>query len=383
MIVLGIETSCDETAVALVQDGRLLGQELATQADLHSLFGGVVPEIASREHLRLLPSLFEALLASTAVAAQDIDVVSVARGPGLLGSLLVGLSFAKGLCLATGAALVGVNHLHAHLLAPGLTTDIPFPCLGLLASGGHTHLYRLDSATSFTLLGRTLDDAAGEAFDKSAKALNLPYPGGRFIDVLGQGAEPDISLFPRPYLDNDNLDFSFSGLKTAVATYVASHPELRLPKLPDPSAPVSLEVLPPGVDRQAVAMVCASLNWAIAETLRVKTERALDRFGCQPGGQSNGQSGGKGDWAALVVAGGVAANRVVRRTMADLADKRGLPLILPSPDLCTDNAAMIAYSGEKLARAGLFHGLDLEAVARGRAVPWDYLSTRSTDRSTG
>ena len=363
MLVLGIETSCDETAVALVRDGRLLAQELATQADVHSLFGGVVPEIASREHLRALPALFSALLDKAGLAARDLGVVAVARGPGLLGSLLVGLSFAKGLCLATGARLAGVNHLHAHLLAPSLEQDIPFPALGVLASGGHTHLYRMDSATHFTLLGRTLDDAAGEAFDKSAKALNLPYPGGALIDALAREGEPDDRLLPRPYLDNDNLDFSFSGLKTAVALHVAAHPGLRLPRLP--GAGFTPEDLPPEVDRRALAGFCASLNAAIADTLRAKAERALV--------QAKPAKAGQGGYASLVVAGGVAANSAVRAALTALAEKHGLPVILPRPALCTDNAAMIARAGEALARAGLFHGLDLEAVPRGRVVPWDYL----------
>jgi N6-L-threonylcarbamoyladenine synthase len=367
VFVLGIETSCDETAVALVRDGRLLAQELATQVDVHSLFGGVVPEIASREHLRVLPALFSALMDKAGLAPRDLGVVAVARGPGLLGSLLVGLSFAKGLCLGTDARLVGVNHLHAHLLAPSLEEDIPFPALGVLASGGHTHLYRLDSATGFTLLGRTLDDAAGEAFDKSAKALNLPYPGGALIDALAREAEPDQHLLPRPYLDNDNLDFSFSGLKTAVAQHVAAHPQLRLSRMPE--AGFSPEDLPPEVDRRGLAVFCASLNWAIADTLRTKAERALTRAM----GRAEKGEAGQGRYASLVAAGGVAANSAVRAALSDLARKHGLPVILPRPALCTDNAAMIARAGEALARAGLFHGLDLEAVPRGRAVPWDFL----------
>lgn len=349
MLCLGIESSCDETAVALVRDGRLLGQQLASQVDVHALFGGVVPEIASREHLRVLPGLYRALLEQTGVRSEELSCVAVSRGPGLLGALLIGLSFAKGLSLATGAPLVGVNHLHAHLLAAGLERELPFPSLGLLVSGGHTHTYAVHSDHDFRLLGRTLDDAAGEAFDKAAKRLNLPYPGGRLLDELAAGAEPDTTMFPRAFIDNDSLDFSFSGLKTAVVNHVDAHPHLALPAMAGP------EALAPEV-RSELAVVCASFNWSVAETLRIKTERALRRVP---------------EARALIVAGGVAANSRLRRTMAELAAARGLELVLPPPALCTDNAAMVACAGERLARAGRFHGLDLEAVPRGRLVPMD------------
>jgi len=361
MRILGIETSCDETAVALVEDGRLVGERLATQVDVHALFGGVVPEIASREHLRVLPRLFEELMADTGLTPADLDGVAVARGPGLLGSLLVGLSFAKGLCLATGAPLVGVNHLMAHLLAPGLEGELPFPALGLLVSGGHTHIYLLRSATDVELMGRTLDDAAGEAFDKVAKLLNIAYPGGRLIDMLAGESEPDTTLFPRPYVDNDNLDFSFSGLKTAVANHVAAHPGLVLDTMAGAEGLAGLS----GEGRRRLAGVCASFNWSVAQTLKIKVERALER--------TQGVRG-------LIVAGGVAANSAVRRTMAQVADTAGVGLTLPSLALCTDNAAMIAYTGWLLVRAGYRHDLDLEAVPRGRTVPEDW-SVRGDNRA--
>ena len=351
MLCLGLETSCDETALALVAEGRLLAESLASQ-DAHALFGGVVPEIASREHQRLLPALFRDLLAKSGVRARQIEAVAAARGPGLLGSLLVGLSFAKGLCLSLGVPLVGINHLHAHLLAPGLERPLRFPALGLLVSGGHTHTYRMDSAFEFRLFGLTLDDAAGEAFDKLAKLLNFPYPGGRFVDELGRGAEPDQTLFPRAFIDTDSLDFSFSGLKTAAAQYLSRHPKLCAQRLADP--------LGPGgdlVDRGELATLCASFAWSVADTLRIKVERALAR---------------ERGVAALVVAGGVAANSRVRAVMRDLAESFGLELFLPSPGLCTDNAAMIAYAGELYAEAGFAHDLDLDAIPRGRAVPEDW-----------
>jgi len=353
MLTLGIETSCDETAVALVRDGKLVGEKLATQIDVHALFGGVVPEIASREHLRVLPRLYKELMDESGICPDDIDAIAVARGPGLLGSLLVGVSFAKGLSLATGASLIGVNHLWAHLLAPGLTQELVFPALGLLVSGGHTHTYRISSPTEFELLGRTLDDAAGEAFDKVAKALNFPYPGGRFIDMLSRESEPDTALFPRAFIDNPNLDFSFSGLKTAVANYVNAHPELIFKEMADPAAVDALS----GERREHLSKVCASFNWSVADTLRIKVERALKQAG---------------PVKSLIVAGGVAANSMLRETMSRLASENGIRLTLPEMSLCTDNGAMIAYAGSLLAGAGLSHGLDLEAVPRGRVVPLDW-----------
>ena len=353
MLTLGIETSCDETAVALVRDGRLVAEKLATQIDVHALFGGVVPEIASREHLRVLPRLFKELLDETGVKADEIDTVAVARGPGLLGSLLVGVSFAKGLCLSTGASLIGVNHLWAHLLAPGLAEELTFPALGLLVSGGHTHTYLVKSPIEFELLGRTLDDAAGEAFDKVAKVLNFPYPGGRHIDALAQESEPDTKLFPRPYIDNPSLDFSFSGLKTALANYINAHPDLIFPEMADVEAIAALE----GERREALTKVCASFNWSVADTLRIKVERAV--------AQNKGVK-------SIIVAGGVAANSMVRETMSKVAAANKLKITLPKLSLCTDNGAMIAHAGWLLAEAGYEHPLTLEAIPRGRVVPLDW-----------
>jgi len=358
MLVLGVESSCDETGLALVRDGVLVQEELASQTDMHAVFGGVVPEIASREHQRMLPILLPKLLAKAGVALAGIDAIAVARGPGLLGALLVGLSFAKGLCLATGARLIGVNHLHAHLLAPGLEAELSYPALGLLVSGGHTHLYRMDGPLEFRLLGRTLDDAAGEAFDKVAKLLNLPYPGGRYLDELAQGVAPDMRLFPRAYIQNDNLDFSFSGLKTAVAEELAKRPHLALKVMPTADALRERGVLALTGHADELARIAASFNWAVAETLRIKAERALDR---EPG------------LRGVVVAGGVAANSFVRQAMARLASEHNLALHLPRLSLCTDNAAMIAHAGWQALRAGYCHGLDLESVPRGRAVPMDWV----------
>lgn len=353
MRCLGIETSCDETSFAVVEDGRLLGQVLHSQDRLHAVFGGVVPELASRSHLQALPGLMRLLFRQTGLGPEDIQAVAAARGPGLLGSLLVGLGMAKGLALALDIPLVGVNHLHAHLLAAGLEQELSFPALGLLVSGGHTHLYRIESAHCFELLGRCLDDAAGEALDKSAAMLNLPYPGGRLIDLVASLAEPNPDLLPRPYLDNQNLDFSFSGLKTAVAQHVAANKHIRVP------GPASeAHILEWARANPEFPVFCASLNRSITETLRIKVDRALRRTG---------------PVNSLIVAGGVAANSMLRKTLAHAAGHWGVRLILPSPTLCTDNAAMIAHAGWLLFESGFTHGLDLEAVPRGKPIPWDYL----------
>ncbi|MFW5487560.1 MAG: tRNA (adenosine(37)-N6)-threonylcarbamoyltransferase complex transferase subunit TsaD [Desulfovibrio sp.] len=357
MTVCGIETSCDETGIALVRDGREIGEKLASQAALHSVFGGVVPEIASREHLRVIEPLLEMLFQETGVGHRDITGIAVARGPGLLGSLLVGLGFAKGLALATGAPLVGVNHLHAHLLAAGLEAKLEFPALGVLVSGGHTHLYRIKSPLEFFLLGRTLDDAAGEAFDKGAKLLNLPYPGGRFIDELAQESEPLPKLFPTPYVDNDNLDFSFSGLKTALLQYVNAHPELKLGTLPVSVRSSKDLQLSPRL-REQLCQVLASYNFSIAETLRIKVERALCREKMV---------------RSVILAGGVAANSMIRRILGTCAERAGLLFSVPSLPLCADNARMIAYAGEILLDHGRRHDSQLEAIPRGRKVPEDFL----------
>ena len=353
MFCLGIETSCDETGLSIVQDGVLLGQNMASQISMHAVFGGVVPELASREHYRVLGPLLEDLLQTTGCRLEQMDAVAVARGPGLLGSLLVGLALAKGLCLSTGSELVGVDHLMAHLLAPGLEQPLQFPALGLLVSGGHTQLRLMRSEVEHEVLGRTLDDAVGEAFDKMAKLVNLPYPGGMYIGGLAGQAEPDTGMFPRPYLDNQNLDFSFSGLKTAVSSYVAQHPSVRLPGLSDKP-----EISDIARQSPELSMVCASFNWSAVQALAVKVKRALAR--CP-------------SVKALVVAGGVAANSLLRRVMAEVAEEAGVRLILPSQPLCTDNAAMIAFAGQLLHDRGLRHSLSLEAIPRGRPIPWDYL----------
>lgn len=338
MICLGIETSCDETSLALVEDGRLLAQTLATQADLHAIFAGVVPELASREHYRHIGPLFDQLLASAALPAKNIDCIAVGRGPGLLGSLLVGAAFAKALALALGIPVIGVNHLHAHLLGAGLSQSLVYPALGLVVSGGHTHLYRIDGPDRFIQLGRSLDDAAGEVFDKVGNEMGLSYPAGKSVDEKGATGNADAFLLPRPYLQNNNLDFSFSGLKTAALCAIDQAKNNNV------------------WDSQSEKDLCASLNAAIAETLRAKTARALSM-----------QEGIKAIW----LAGGVAANSCLRMVIQELAMEKNIKFIAPESRYCTDNGGMIAYAGWLLRSLGYRHGLNFEIIPRGRRVPDD------------
>lgn len=351
MICLGIETSCDETALALTRQGRLLAAVLASQIDLHAIFGGVVPELASREHQRFIGPLFDELLRRAQICPQDIDLIAVTRGPGLLGSLLIGTAFAKGLALSLGKPIIGVNHLHAHLLAAGLDPNrdqrLEFPALGLVVSGGHTEIYRMDSPWQFSRLGRTLDDAAGETFDKVGHALGLPYPAGRALNELAQKALSPIASLPRPYIDNDNLDFSFSGLKTAAINL--AH-EFGI------SATVK--------EQNKLASFSLAFNEAIACTLREKTKRALNRHP---------------DISTLYLAGGVAANSIIRAELTDLMRNRKGSMFAPDLSLCGDNAAMIAYAGWLLHKHGMRHNLDFEAIPRGRPIPDDFISCSSAD----
>ena len=349
MLCLGIESSCDETALALVQDGRLVDAVLSSQAETHALFGGVVPELASREHYRYLGALFDELMHRSGTSTQAIAYIAVARGPGLLGSLLVGVAFAKGLALGLGKPLLGINHLHAHLFAIGLEHPLRLPAIGLLVSGGHTNIYRLEKPWQCHQLGRTLDDAAGEAFDKVGKILGLEYPGGKIMDALARCGRADTVPFPHPYLDNDNLDFSFSGLKTAAATYITDH----LHNLTWPRPLRNVQDAP-----KQLCDCCASFNLAIVETLCCKVQRALTY---------------NPDIHTLILAGGVASNTLLRERITRLMEQYGGTAMLPSPQLCTDNAAMVAYLGWLLGENGYAHCLEMEAIPRGRAIPEDML----------
>ncbi len=312
MRVLGIETSCDETGVAVYdRDQGLLGHALYSQVAMHAGFGGVVPELASRDHVRKLLPLVREVLAQSGSGADDIDAIAYTEGPGLVGALLVGAATARSLALAWGVPAIGVHHMEGHLLAPMLESPAPeFPFVALLVSGGHTLLVDVQGVGRYRVLGQTLDDAAGEAFDKTAKLLGLPYPGGPELARLAQdGAAVDYRL-PRPMTDRPGLDFSFSGLKTAVLT--------RQRALPDSPA--------------ARAGLARAFEEAIVETLVIKCRRAL--VAADTGGQPR-----------LVVSGGVGANQRLRESLRTMAQESGAQVFFPRLAFCTDNGAMIAYAG--------------------------------------
>jgi tRNA N6-adenosine threonylcarbamoyltransferase len=325
--VLGLETSCDETAAAVVEDGRrALSDVVATQIDIHRRWGGVVPELASRNHVvQVMPVLDEALTRA-GVGPDGIDGVAVTSGPGLVGALLVGVQAAKALALAWGKPLVRVNHLEGHLLAAFLSETPPsFPYLGLVVSGGHTSLYAARGFGDYALLGHTRDDAAGEAFDKGAKLLGLPYPGGVAIDRLAKEGDAKALRFPKAIVKGADLDFSFSGLKTALLHHVKKHG------------------VPEG---QALADLCASYQEAIVRALVEKAFRAARRL----------------QFERLVLSGGVAANGRLRAAVSEkAAEYEGMRVFLPAPRLCTDNAAMIAVAGTHALLRGERAGPELNA----------------------
>lgn len=333
MPLLAIETTCDETAAAVIDaDGRVLSSIVASQELLHERFGGVVPEIASRAHLeRILPVIDEALRRA-GVTLADLKAVAVANTPGLAGSLLVGVAAAKALCVALGIPLMGVNHLHGHLYACRVAAqrDV-FPCVGLIVSGGHTSLYDCRSALDFQMLGGTIDDAAGEAFDKVASLLGLSFPGGPAIERAAANGNPRAFRFPRSFLrDRDRLEFSFSGLKTAVRYAIAS------PGTPWPSAPL---------DAKLVADLAASFQEAVVDVLVGKSQQALELASAK----------------RLCVGGGVAANRPFRARLAQMTDRLGVELHIAPPELCTDNAVLGAIAWERL-RGGDVDDLMLDAI---------------------
>lgn len=328
MLLLALETSCDETAAAVVRDGRLiLSNVVSSQVAIHAEYGGVVPEIASRKHLEMITPVIRQALAQADVDLQQIEGIAVTRGPGLLGALLVGVAMAKSLALARAIPLVGVHHIEGHLLAGFLEQPVAFPFLALVVSGGHTHLYRVDGIGCYRTLGRTIDDAVGEAFDKTATLLGLGYPGGALIDRLAQEGNPATVLLPRPLLHDGSLNFSFSGLKTAVLTYLKKQPQL-----------------PFGDDLKDL---CASFQAAVSDVLVKKTEAALQQEGLQ----------------RLVVGGGVACNRGLRAALTRMAEARGIELQIAPPALCGDNAAMLAVPGDFYLSSGCSDSLDLDAVA--------------------
>jgi len=333
MIVLGFESSCDETGVALVcTEKGLLSHALHTQVAMHAAYGGVVPELASRDHVRRIIPLTRAVLQDAGLSLNDVSAVAYTAGPGLAGALLVGASVAQSLAWSLSLPAIPIHHLEGHLLSPRLADPCPdFPFVALLVSGGHTQLMRVDDVGLYTLLGETMDDAAGEAFDKTAKLLGLGYPGGPALARLADQGNPEAISLPRPMLHSGNLDFSFSGLKTAVLT-----------RLKDAQA---LDV----VSDTLAADLAAVTQQAIVEVLVAKSIKALDQTGLK----------------RLVVAGGVGANRLLRAKLSQAMSKRQAEAFFPPLELCTDNGAMIAFAAAQRIARGLVdlsdqqHGFDV------------------------
>jgi N6-L-threonylcarbamoyladenine synthase len=328
MRILAIESSCDESAAAILDASRgLLAHEIFSQIDLHRVFGGVVPELASRDHVRRLLPLVRTVMAKARTEPRDLNGVAYTAGPGLIGALLTGASLARSLAYAWKVPALGVHHLEGHLLAPLLEPDPPpFPHVALLVSGGHTMLIEVRAIGRYRLLGETRDDAAGEAFDKTAKLLGLPYPGGPELARLAEGGRPGAFEFPRPMVDRPGLEFSFSGLKTAVLHAIRGR------EMTDALR----------------ADVAEGVQSSIVETLTIKALRALEETGLD----------------TLVVSGGVSANSNLRARLADAARREGARVYYPRIEFCTDNAAMIAVAGLARLKAGQHDGLAIEARAR-------------------
>jgi len=328
MRVLGIETSCDETGIAIYDDATgLMANQLYSQVKLHADYGGVVPELASRDHVRKTVPLIQAALKEAGLTAQDIDGVAYTAGPGLVGALLVGATIGRSLAFAWGVPAVPVHHMEGHLLAPMLEDNPPdFPFVALLVSGGHTQLISVTGIGEYTLLGESIDDAAGEAFDKTAKLLGLDYPGGPMLSKMAQQGEAGRFTFPRPMTDRPGMDFSFSGLKTFAANTIRENSN----------------------DAQTHADIARAFEDAVVDTLAIKCKRALESTG----------------FKRLVIAGGVSANRTLRSKLAEMMQARGGEVFYARPEFCTDNGAMIAYAGMVRLKGGT-HG-ELSVTVRPR-----------------
>ncbi|WP_088329825.1 tRNA (adenosine(37)-N6)-threonylcarbamoyltransferase complex transferase subunit TsaD [Lacimicrobium sp. SS2-24] len=328
MRILGIETSCDETGIAIYDNQQgLLSHELYSQVKLHADYGGVVPELASRDHVRKVIPLIEKAMNDANTQPGQIDGVAFTQGPGLVGALLVGSSVGRSLAYAWGVPAVGVHHMEGHLLAPMLDDPAPaFPFVALLVSGGHTMMVRVEGIGRYEMLGESVDDAAGEAFDKTAKLLGLDYPGGPLLAKLAQKGTPERFRFPRPMTDRPGLDFSFSGLKTFAANTIRSE----------------------GTDSQTKADIALAFETAVVDTLAIKCRRALEQTGLN----------------RLVIAGGVSANQALRLKLETMMGKLNGKVFYPRAEFCTDNGAMIAYAGMQRLLAGQYEDLDARAKPR-------------------
>lgn len=328
MRVLGIETSCDETGIAIYDSSLgLLAHTIHSQTDIHAQFGGVVPELASRDHVRKALPLIDSVLTQAKLNGSEIDGVAYTKGPGLAGALLIGAMLGRTLGFAWGVPTIGVHHLEGHILAPFLEANPPsFPFLALLVSGGHTELVKVEGVGRYTIIGDTLDDAVGEAFDKTAKLLGLGYPGGAALAALAESGDPTRFTFPRPMVDRKGLDFSFSGLKTFALRTVEEH----------------------GLDEKTKADIARAFEDAVVATFVIKCRRALEETG----------------FKRLVIAGGVGANTALRRALATLCQQRHVSLYFPRHEFCTDNGAMIAYVGCQRLMAGESDDLSVEVYPR-------------------
>lgn len=328
MRVLGIETSCDETGIAIFDDQKgILSHQLYSQVKLHADYGGVVPELASRDHVRKTIPLIQAALQEAGLGKDDIDGIAYTAGPGLVGAILVGATIGRSLAMAWNKPAIAVHHMEGHLLAPMLEEQAPeFPFVALLVSGGHSMLVRVDGIGSYQLLGESIDDAAGEAFDKTAKLMGLDYPGGPLLSRLAEKGTTGRFKFPRPMTDRPGLDMSFSGLKTFAANTIAAN----------------------GDDEQTRADIARAFEDAVVDTLAIKCRRALKETGLK----------------RLVCAGGVSANRHLRAQLAEMMQELGGEVFYPRTEYCTDNGAMIAYAGMQRLKAGVFEPLVIKAVPR-------------------
>ena len=343
MRVLGIETSCDETSVAIVGDNKqILTNLVLSQTDEHKAYGGVVPEIAARSHIMHLKPLIKEALAKTNLSMTDINAIAVTAGPGLIGGLIVGLMFAKGMALAANKPLIAVNHLEGHALTVRLVYDLTFPYLLLLISGGHCQILEVHGIGNYQMLGTTLDDASGEAFDKVAKMLDLGCPGGPIIEQLALKGNPQAFTLPLPLAKQNNCDFSFSGLKTAVKRIIDSQTN---------------------IDEKFIQDICASFQYVVAQILCIKLARAFTIYNTKHSMDKK-----------LVIAGGVAANNYLSNEFKKLAAANDFALFIPPIKLCTDNAAMIAWVGIERLRLGLVNDLNFEPRSR-----WPLTELRKED----
>ncbi|MCX8023265.1 MAG: tRNA (adenosine(37)-N6)-threonylcarbamoyltransferase complex transferase subunit TsaD [Syntrophorhabdaceae bacterium] len=327
MIILGIDTSCDDTSIAVL-DGynRVLSDIVSSQVEVHALFGGVVPEIASRKHLELIGGIYREALQKAGVSDRDIDLITVTNGPGLIGSLLIGLSFAKGLALSLSKPIIGVNHIEAHAMSIFAERYVDFPYIALVVSGGHTVIMVMEDFCRSTILGTTRDDAAGEAFDKISKYLNIGYPGGKVIEDMAKKGKRDAIAFPRPMITEDNYDFSFSGLKTSFLNYDRRY----------------------GVKEEEIPDLLASFQESICDVLVSKTIKAAKRSNIK----------------RIVVGGGVAANGRLREMFFEKGGENGLEVIFPSHRLCGDNGIMVAVTGYFYFQKGFVSPIDMKAYSR-------------------